>query len=161
MGDKTMIVNKKMKMVLTVFVLTATLLFPAGALADSGCQFGELEMPLPGMEGCIDQVTLASFVNTLFEFAIAAIVLIGVILVVVGGYIYMTAGGDASRVSMAKSIIGGALLGIAIALASVVVLKFISPQFTNLEEPPLKFDSPDSSDPNTPNNPVTDPVFVP
>lgn len=115
--------------------------------ADGGCQFGELEMPLPGMSGCIDEIKLKSFAATLFNIAVGAIVLIGVILVVVGGYIYMTAGGDASRVGTAKSVIGGALLGIVIALTAYVVLETISPQFINLEEPPLNFSPAPNSSP--------------
>ncbi|HBE90154.1 MAG: hypothetical protein A3E37_00890 [Candidatus Andersenbacteria bacterium RIFCSPHIGHO2_12_FULL_46_9] len=46
--------------------------------------------------------------------------------IVIGGYIYMTAGGSADRVQLAKTWIIAALLGITIALTAFVLLNTIS-----------------------------------
>jgi len=58
---------------------------------------------------------------------IALVVMAAMVTVVVGGYIYMTAMGNADRVRQAKIWIGAALLGIFLALAAYTILNFINP----------------------------------
>ena len=60
----------------------------------------------------------------------AALSLTGVIflaLLVFGGYVWMTAGGDESKVEKAKQTIGRATIGIVIVLASLAIAQFIIP----------------------------------
>lgn len=113
------------------------------------CKFGRFEIGLPGSDKfqqgkCIDEVApkgasgqpataaeivdkIAPFIGTIATIVVALIVAAGLIMVVVGGYIYMTAGGSASRTQTAKTVIGFALLGITIALSSYVILRFVNP----------------------------------
>lgn len=72
---------------------------------------------------------LWTMVGIIANLVIAMIVALGIIMVVVGGYIYMTAGGNASQVTKSKTYISMALLGIALALGSYVLLNTIGPQF--------------------------------
>ncbi len=116
------------------------------------CTFGRFEVPLPGFkddpsgEGkCISDVVekykvsgegklspLWAFVSQLANIIIAVIVSVGLIAVVVGGYVYMTAGGNAQRISSAKTIVASALLGIMLALASFIILNTINPSLVGL-----------------------------
>ena len=101
--------------------------------------FGNFEVGLPGGSAfrkgqSIDQfiqgasnAPIKTLVNYMVTFAIGILVIIGVITIVIGGYLYMTAAGNASQVSSAKEMITSALIGIFIAFISVVILNTINP----------------------------------
>lgn len=115
-----------------------------GGCDEHGCQcldssnFGNFEVGIPGIaeEGeSIDAFArrdypLVILFGSLAGIITAAIVAVGLIAIVFGGYVYMTAGGSAERVGTAKAIIGSALFGIALALFAYAMLNRISPQFT-------------------------------
>src|SRR5207248_485956 len=103
--------------------------------------FGVMEVEIPGINKNIDALVsngspMLTYFKFIFQLFLAIIVIIGLIMVVIGGYIYMTAGGDGSRLQLAKSFISSALLGIVLALSSYLILNTISPQFaSDLKEP--------------------------
>lgn len=123
----------------TLFVFTISGNF-AHAQTSSPCPspgtFGCFEVGLPGDSQLaagqsIDSFAnqdepILSFINTAVNVVVAILVIIGVISIVVAGYIYMTAGGNANQVGTAKDIIKSALLGIVIALTSVIILNTIN-----------------------------------
>lgn len=116
----------------------------AAALPDR--PFGLFEALLPGItERTIDQFDTGSggkpilrYFSIVMNIIIATIVAIGLISIVVAGYLYVTAGGDSQKVVVAKSLIGAALLGIVLALAAFLILNTIGTQFASgLREPSL------------------------
>ena len=118
-------------------LLTAPFVYAVG--------WGSLETISVGGRKDIAEITsygggLVRFINVVIRYVLAVAVGLGLIVIVVGGYIYMTAGGNAQRVSTAKSVIGMALLGIVLAVAASLLLNTISPQFSGqVQEPVLKF----------------------
>lgn len=131
---------------LTFVFLFGLLVVPATALAQDSCPrdsiFGCLETDIPGIDITnIDTYVrsgnpIVNLVSTLAIIITGIVAALGLIMVVVGGYVYMTAGGDASRVAMAKSLIMYALLGIVLAVAAFSILNVISPQFTDSDTNP-------------------------
>ena len=114
----------------------------------SGSTYGCLEVGLPGNSDFsagskVDAIAyggtpIRDLVNLVVKFALAILVIIGVITIVIGGYMYMTAAGNASQVQTAKEWIMSALLGIFIAFISVVLLNTINPFLgKNAVEPSL------------------------
>lgn len=108
------------------------------------CAFGDFEVPLPSFAGkticeVADSPTpLITFIATLTNLFLGIIVATGLMMVVVAGYVYMTAGGSADQVGKAKNMIKAALLGIILALAAFMILNTISPQFASkVQEPQL------------------------
>ncbi|MEX1997370.1 MAG: hypothetical protein WEA04_01705 [Candidatus Andersenbacteria bacterium] len=108
------------------------------------CPFGEFEAPInEKVSGDIcaylannQSTPFLSTVKVIVNFLTAIVVAIGLIMVVAAGYVYMTAGGDASKVGKAKTMIQAALFGIALALTAFLVLNTISPQFASeVKEP--------------------------
>lgn len=108
--------------------------------------FGLFEVLLPGItERTIDlfdsnsnRKPILRYVGIVINLIIAGIVAIGLISIVVAGYLYVTAGGDAQKVTTAKSLIGAALLGIVLALGAFLLLNTIGSQFaSDLREPGL------------------------
>ncbi len=130
--------KKNILTLLFALLLTVT---PTFALAQ---QFGNFEAPLSNIDQqSIDtfiegENPLVKYVSVVVNLITALIVVIGLISIVIGGYIYMTARGDASQVANAKTWIGSALLGITLALTAWIILNTISPQFTSgLADPSL------------------------
>ena len=101
--------------------------------------FGDFEVGLPGdsrftkgssiFAVANSDTPILDLINLLVNIISVVLVFIGVITIVVAGYLYMTAGGDASQVGTAKSLLVAALLGITLSLAAVLILNTISPQF--------------------------------
>ena len=138
-----------------VIVLATLVLTSAGALAQKqkckDTRFGCIEAPIPGssIQGGISDFVesgspLLKYTSTIFNIGAALVVVAGLIGIVIGGYIYMTASGSADRVSTAKGVIGAALLGIFLALASVVILNVINPQLGDQAVEPT-FGDPDQN----------------
>ena len=129
---------------LSLLALSLILFLPITALAQDAddCAYGNLEVPLPveqleGKNICeiLDEFNgdgedvaspIRAYAAFLANLIIAAIVGLGLIMIVIGGYLYMTAGGAADRIQTAKKVIGAALLGIIIALLSFVILNTIN-----------------------------------
>ena len=114
-----------------------------------GLTFGELESGIK-VEGKDDIDAIAAdtsarggvvgFIGVIINLLLALVVGAGLIVFVIAGYRYMTAGGDGHKVSSAKSLMGAALLGIVLAIAAQMILNIISPQFAEkVENPVLKF----------------------
>ncbi|MDA2921736.1 pilin [Patescibacteria group bacterium AH-259-L07] len=89
----------------------------------------------PGEEIVITKegTSFAEYLSAFFDWSIRAIVLIGVVMIMVGGFQWMTAAGNAPKVGQAKARIISALIGIGLALGSYSILNFISPSLTRLE----------------------------
>ena len=104
--------------------------FVAAAQEKKPCkidEYGFLEAPFPDMSDSIctlisGETPLTTYAQILINFFTAFVVGIGLIMIVVAGYMYMTAGGNGSRVDSAKTIIKTALLGIVLALAAYTIL---------------------------------------
>ncbi len=114
---------------------------PSGPCANDGGELEVLQGLFKGSSGnvsnCAGQVSLVTVFALLAQVITGLIIGVGLIVVVAAGYIYMTAGGDGSKVEMAKTMIRAALLGIILALSAVMILRTISPQFTPTEDPEL------------------------
>jgi|GEM_PF-2859978 hypothetical protein len=65
--------------------------------------------------------------NIIVAIMTALVVFIAMGSIVIGGYIYMTAGGSADRIQQAKVWIGAAILGIIIAFSAWIILALINP----------------------------------
>lgn len=135
-----------------VIVLLSSLPLPTRAQTPcpSNATFGCFEVGLPGSSeltagksidsfiGGKDSKPILKFIGAAVNVVIAVLVIIGVICVVIGGYMYMTAGGSGDQVKTAKSWIQSALFGIFLALISVVILNTINRYLgSDAQEPQL------------------------
>ncbi|MEO6077269.1 MAG: hypothetical protein ABIP54_00605 [Candidatus Andersenbacteria bacterium] len=132
---------------------------PGSVIDSSSCSdstFGCFEVGLPGsktfsanqpISAFLDSKTpIKNLVNLFVTFVTGILVIVGVITIVIGGYMYMTAGGNASQVSSAKEMITAALIGIFIAFISVVILNTINPFLgKDAAEPTLGSPNPSSA----------------
>ena len=75
---------------------------------------------------------LAEYIAGVYAYAIAIAGVVAGIMILIGGFQYLTAG-DSGRVEEAKERISNALIGLFLALASFLILKTVSPKLTELQ----------------------------
>lgn len=130
---------------------------------------------LPGLNQfkTIDQAasqedSIITVMNIVIKIVRGVVIAIGLIVVVLGGYRYMTAGGDGGKVTDAKKWILAGLGGILLAILGQVLLDTISPQFSGKLTVPKKLELPavapapaPAPPPAQPPPPAPDPPHVP
>lgn len=76
---------------------------------------------------------LKECIKTFYEFGVGAVAILAVIVMMWGGLMWTTSGGNVSRIDNAKEWIYGSVLGLIIALSSFLLLNTINPQLTILK----------------------------
>ncbi|MCX6793187.1 MAG: NlpC/P60 family protein [Candidatus Falkowbacteria bacterium] len=87
---------------------------------------------------------IAEYLTALYKYGIAAIIIFAVIVMMIGGVVWLTSAGNEQRVSDAKNWISGSLFGILIALSSFMILTIINPALTKLS--PIKIATTEKQD---------------
>jgi|GEM_PF-1419658 len=75
---------------------------------------------------------IAEYIKGVYQFGIGAAIVLAIAMIVFGGFIWMTAGGNAQQVTTAKGYIIGAITGIVLALGSYSILYLVNPNLTQL-----------------------------
>lgn len=99
------------------------------------------EVKIPGLfEGTVpvDNELLGNYLRAIFVYFIWAVGVIAVSMMTLAGVKWVAAAGDAARIKDARDMINSAIIGVIIALTSVVLLNLISPQFTIFKIPDLQ-----------------------
>ncbi|MFH2136652.1 MAG: C39 family peptidase, partial [Patescibacteria group bacterium] len=105
-----------------------------------------IEIPLPTLGGFTDITIqgdapnryllipwLGQYIAAIYKYAIGIVGILSGIMIVIGGLLWLTAGGAADRVSTAKSYIESSLVGLVIALTSYLLLYAINPKLTEFD----------------------------
>ncbi len=82
---------------------------------------------------------LADYTSALYKYGIGVIGILAVVTMMIGGIVWLTAGGNSERVSEARTWIGGSIIGIFIALTSYLILNFVNPALTELSPVKIKY----------------------
>lgn len=109
-------------------------------LKDPGCR-PTLEIPVPGVEfsdiirdgGSVTVPWLAQYISGVYLFLLSIAGFLAAAMIVVGGFEYVTSGGDAGKAGAGKKRIVGALTGLALALGSYTILYTINPALVRFE----------------------------
>ena len=80
-------------------------------------------------------VTLDNFIIVLYDFLLSAVGIAAMFMIVIGGFRYLTAAGNAAALSEAKDIIYSALYGLLLAISVWVIVSTINPDLVYLKEP--------------------------
>jgi len=86
---------------------------------------------IPGTEG--DLTSFPDYLQALYKFVIGGVAIAGLLMLVIGGFFYMTAAGNNAQLTKAKDIIRDALLGIIIALFAWLLLFTINPDLIKID----------------------------
>jgi hypothetical protein len=80
----------------------------------------------------VDTSSLPALINQIYIWSLGVAGLLALLMMILGGYTYMTAAGNAQQAAKGKDYILSSLIGIALLLCSYLLLKTINPQFTQL-----------------------------
>ena len=110
-------------------------ILPASA-AESGC---DIEFtPAVGIPGSnifkagvpvqLNCSSAGEYIKAIYTFSIYAGSIVAVVVLMIGGFIWLTAGGNVSQVGQARSYIGGAIAGFVLLLLSWTLLQTVNPR---------------------------------
>ena len=88
----------------------------------------------------VGPTTFANYIVAIYNWSIRAIVLLAIVMVMIAGFRWMMAAGNASIIKRAKDQITSAFIGLILAVGSYALLNFINPslvRFRGLEIKPL------------------------
>lgn len=118
------------KHVLIGVMSLAVLVLPMVAGAQS--TFGQDEMAeLQGASGLGDR-SLPELIGLIINVILSFLGIVAVIIVIGGGFMWMTAGGDDGKVTNAKNMIRNGIVGIVIVVASYAVANFVIAQLSEI-----------------------------
>jgi hypothetical protein len=76
---------------------------------------------------------MGEYIYEIYRYAIAIVGIVAAVVIIFGGVMWITAGGNAARIDDAKAWIGAALIGLVLALFSYTVLKTINPELVKIQ----------------------------
>lgn len=89
-----------------------------------------LQFAIPGVGNCVSG--FPEYLKKIYELFIGIVGILAVIIIMVGGFQWLMAAGNAQRISGAKTTIISAIMGLVLALTSYTILEFANPKIKNL-----------------------------
>lgn len=83
----------------------------------------------------IDQTIAGRYVRALYIYFIGIVGVLAVVMIMYAGILWITAAGNASKISQAKEHMNGAVIGVILILTSYLLLTLINPQLVTLRVP--------------------------
>ena len=81
---------------------------------------------------------LAEYIAAIYQYMVGVATILAIVMIMYGGFRWVTAAGDSGKIGEAKKTIAGAVVGLAIALGSYTILNLINPDlvsFSSLRVP--------------------------
>ena len=88
---------------------------------------------IAGQEVSINCSSIGEYIKAIYNFSIYAGSMVAVVVMMVGGYLWLTAAGNVTQVGQAKTYIGGALSGFVLLLLSWTLLQTINPKLVEFK----------------------------
>ena len=121
-------IHRQLILLVAVLALAASLALPVSAAA---LEYKTLEaIPLIGSQPSGSD--FPAYLQGLYNFAFLAIPLCALFMISVGGFMYLTSGGNTSQMGTAKEIIFDSIIGIFIAFLAWLFLYVINPDLVNI-----------------------------
>jgi len=99
------------------------------------CYKSEIAIPgFPDYEFKVKSTTLGLYIKALYEYLLYVAGVLAVIVIMVGGFQWITAGGNQSKIGEAKERVMGAVIGLFLALGSYLLLYTINPDLVKIHD---------------------------
>lgn len=85
-----------------------------------------------------DTKAIGEYIKSIYKYAIGAVGILAAVVLMVGGIMWITAGGSAERIGEAKAWITASLTGLVIALCSYMILYTVNPNLVNFKITTIK-----------------------
>ncbi|NTU99317.1 lytic transglycosylase domain-containing protein [Candidatus Falkowbacteria bacterium] len=146
---------KPLLLIILIFVLFTSLL-PHSAFAASDIKnpSSGLQISIPGLRFsdakecqtdsgdkalCVNWI--GEYISSIYNYGIAIAGIVAAVVMMFGGVIWLTAGGNASRIGEAKNWIGASITGIILTLTSYMIMQQINPDLISSVSKPLTLTS--------------------
>jgi len=125
-----------------IFLLSFSIVFAADAfkapvpevpIGDESLNLSAINCTTDAVDGKCTINWLSQYVAVIFEYGMTLAVTLTILMMMIGGLIWMMSGGSSDKVGVAKEFITSALLGLMLALFSYLILYTINPRLTVLE----------------------------
>jgi hypothetical protein len=130
-----------MKKYIFIFLILIFILNITPVLAfETECKKGDIcyesEIAIPGFPSKV-KVTgslLGEYISTLYQYLLYVAGVLAVIVIMVGGFQWITAGGNQSKIGEAKERVTSAIIGLFLALGSYLLLFTINPDLVKIDD---------------------------
>ena len=121
-----------MKKAIKIFIITILLLAGSSGFVLAECDPSqtELEIKLPGLEGCVNGP--ADYLSGIYKLSLGVGVFLAAMVIVRAGIKYAISGDNATKQKDAKDDIFQAIFGLVVLFGSVIILRTINPDLTDL-----------------------------
>ncbi|MFA6255457.1 MAG: hypothetical protein WC675_05570 [Patescibacteria group bacterium] len=98
---------------------------------------------------CLQISWISDYIVAVYKYGVGVAAVLAVVMIMIGGFVWLMSGGNSTRVSTAKDFIVSAMAGLLLALFSFVILYAVNPRLINLEgvTSPLRPTTDTESDP--------------
>ncbi len=121
--------NFFMMLFLLIFSISALSLAPEAEAQTKGLQYTLLEK-IPGTDNVGSD--LKGYLEAIYKMALIIIVLSAVLMLSIGGFMYLTSAGNTAAMGTAKGVIFDSIIGLVIALTAYLLLYVINPDLVNI-----------------------------
>ncbi len=136
--------------VVFIWSFTSSFLFLSGALAQENFQ-PEIQIEIGGFskedfsdqrsyacgkgssETCIEINWIAKYISVVYQYGIGIAAILAVVMVMVGGFIWLASAGSPDKITKAKEFIISAITGLLLALFSFIILSAINPNLVSFQ----------------------------
>ncbi len=102
----------------------------------------EMQVSIPGLGDTIEfgdtTEPIVRYIEAIYNYAIGIVGILAAIMLMVGGFRWILAGGNASSISEAKEMIFAALSGLVLVMTSYLILNIVNPDLTELKITDIK-----------------------
>ena len=134
---------EKIILLFVAFICLFGIIYSADfAFADDTIRELEIEYPTipaaetPGEDPAGERTTLPEYIKYLFNFGIAIGGILAFLILVYGGFLWMTSSGDPTAIGKAKTKMFGGIIGLCLLLGSWVIIGMIDPDLRYLKDIP-------------------------
>ncbi len=120
------------KRIITIFLVVACIVLFHTTHSAIAAKYELLET-MPGVANAeATDVSFAQYATGIYNFAVAAVVISALMMMTIGGFLYMTSAGNQAQAGTAKKIITDALLGLIVVFTIWIVLHTINEDLVNV-----------------------------
>lgn len=107
---------------------------PTSAPTNTTTSYGPYKLleGIPGFFDAGETVSFPDYIMAIYKFGLWTIGLCAMIMIMIGGYMYLTSAGNTASTGKAKEVITDAIIGLILALISFLLLYIINPDLIRL-----------------------------
>ena len=120
------------KIIIIISIFSILILIPSLVFADK-IKY-KMQVPIGDKEEItISDTSIGEYVKSVYGYAIGIVGILATVVLMAGGIIWITAGGNSERIGNAKSWITASLTGLVLVLCSYMILYYVNPSLVNFE----------------------------